>query len=264
MLPGLEPPLGVQGEPDVRLPEQVLVQPGRLGVVVASPDVGVAADPLGLLPYDERQLGVGLQLDEAEHDLRARELEIARGAVPCRDDQMSFVVLDQREGVDRRPARQESGLIFNPKLELFETNSGTTAFIFTVTLSGDVQNDFTVNFASANTSAIEPGYYSANNGTLTFGGANSNKVAYTLARSLRDMGYAALRPNFRGVGKTAGTHDQGEGEHVHLELTSPLVERDLLERAVGPQVTDVGDAGRVLAVHLAGPDAGGPGPKPSP
>lgn len=45
-----------------------------------------------------------------------------------------------------------------------------------------------------------------------FGGANSNKVAYTLARSLRDMGYAALRPNFRGVGKTAGTHDHGEGE----------------------------------------------------
>lgn len=45
-----------------------------------------------------------------------------------------------------------------------------------------------------------------------FGGANSNKVAYTLARTLRDMGYAALRPNFRGVGKTDGTHDQGEGE----------------------------------------------------
>lgn len=45
-----------------------------------------------------------------------------------------------------------------------------------------------------------------------FGGANTNKVAHTLARTLRDMGYCALRPNFRGVGKTAGTHDQGQGE----------------------------------------------------
>lgn len=45
-----------------------------------------------------------------------------------------------------------------------------------------------------------------------FGGANTNKVAYTLARTLRDLGYHALRPNFRGVGKTAGTHDQGQGE----------------------------------------------------
>ena len=45
-----------------------------------------------------------------------------------------------------------------------------------------------------------------------FGGANTNKVTYTLARTLRDLGYHALRPNFRGVGKTAGTHDNGQGE----------------------------------------------------
>ena len=45
-----------------------------------------------------------------------------------------------------------------------------------------------------------------------FGGANTNKVAHTLARSLRDLGYAALRPNFRGVGKSEGEHDLGIGE----------------------------------------------------
>jgi alpha/beta superfamily hydrolase len=44
------------------------------------------------------------------------------------------------------------------------------------------------------------------------GGANNNKVAYTLAHALRDLGYLALRPNFRGVGKSAGTHAQGVGE----------------------------------------------------
>jgi alpha/beta superfamily hydrolase len=45
-----------------------------------------------------------------------------------------------------------------------------------------------------------------------YGGANTNKVAHTLARTLRDLGYAALRPNFRGVGRSEGAHDRGEGE----------------------------------------------------
>lgn len=45
-----------------------------------------------------------------------------------------------------------------------------------------------------------------------YGGANTNKVVHTLARTLRDLGYAALRPNFRGVGESDGTHDEGRGE----------------------------------------------------
>ncbi len=45
-----------------------------------------------------------------------------------------------------------------------------------------------------------------------FGGSNTNKVTHTLARTLRDLGYVALRPNFRGVGQTAGEHDDGKGE----------------------------------------------------
>jgi hypothetical protein len=44
------------------------------------------------------------------------------------------------------------------------------------------------------------------------GGANNNKVVYTLAHTLRDLGHVALRPNFRGVGKSAGAHDFGQGE----------------------------------------------------
>jgi len=45
-----------------------------------------------------------------------------------------------------------------------------------------------------------------------FGGANSNKVAHSLARTFVAMGYCAFRPNFRGVGGSAGTHDEGRGE----------------------------------------------------
>ncbi|MCG2575765.1 thioesterase domain-containing protein [Dechloromonas sp. XY25] len=48
------------------------------------------------------------------------------------------------------------------------------------------------------------------------GGANTNKVAYTLARCFVGLGYAAFRPNFRGVGETEGVHDEGVGETEDL------------------------------------------------
>jgi uncharacterized protein len=49
-----------------------------------------------------------------------------------------------------------------------------------------------------------------------FGGANTNKVAHTLARTFRDLGYTAIRPNFRGVGKSSGVHDHGIAETEDL------------------------------------------------
>ena len=45
-----------------------------------------------------------------------------------------------------------------------------------------------------------------------FGGTLDNKVVQTLARAFVDLGYEAWRPNFRGVGQTEGTHDEGRGE----------------------------------------------------
>ncbi|HZW11727.1 MAG TPA: alpha/beta hydrolase [Noviherbaspirillum sp.] len=45
-----------------------------------------------------------------------------------------------------------------------------------------------------------------------YGGTMDNKVAQTLARAFVALGYAAVRMNFRGVGKSAGTHDAGHGE----------------------------------------------------
>ena len=50
---------------------EVLVENRGLGVVVAGADVAVAADAVGLLAHDEQDLGVGLQPDEAVHDVRA-------------------------------------------------------------------------------------------------------------------------------------------------------------------------------------------------
>jgi alpha/beta superfamily hydrolase len=44
------------------------------------------------------------------------------------------------------------------------------------------------------------------------GGALTNKVAYTLASSALKAGLVVARFNFRGVGKSAGRHDEGRGE----------------------------------------------------
>ena len=45
-----------------------------------------------------------------------------------------------------------------------------------------------------------------------FGGSLDNKVVQTLAKTFVELGYVALRPNFRGVGHSAGAHDEGRGE----------------------------------------------------
>jgi len=48
------------------------------------------------------------------------------------------------------------------------------------------------------------------------GGTKDNKVVTTLARTFFALGCVALRPNFRGVGASAGTHDEGRGETTDL------------------------------------------------
>ncbi len=45
-----------------------------------------------------------------------------------------------------------------------------------------------------------------------YGGTMQNKVVHTLARAAQDQRVASLRFNFRGVGASAGTHDDGVGE----------------------------------------------------
>ncbi|MGE0498617.1 MAG: alpha/beta hydrolase [Ramlibacter sp.] len=45
-----------------------------------------------------------------------------------------------------------------------------------------------------------------------FGGTMDNKVVQTMARAFVQCGWVALRFNFRGVGASAGTHDEGRGE----------------------------------------------------
>ena len=46
----------------------------------------------------------------------------------------------------------------------------------------------------------------------THGGTLDNKVVQTLAKTFFALGYATVRFNFRGVGQSAGTFDEGIGE----------------------------------------------------
>ena len=44
------------------------------------------------------------------------------------------------------------------------------------------------------------------------GGTKDNKVVTTLAKAFFALRFIAARPNFRGVGRSAGSHDDGRGE----------------------------------------------------
>ncbi|MBP7337642.1 alpha/beta hydrolase [Niveispirillum sp.] len=44
------------------------------------------------------------------------------------------------------------------------------------------------------------------------GGTMNNRIVYTLFHAFTKRGFSALRFNFRGVGRSQGTYDRGEGE----------------------------------------------------
>ena len=59
-----------------------------------------------------------------------------------------------------------------------------------------------------------------------FGGTMDNKVVQTLARAFTQCGWTAVRFNFRGVGGTAGSHDEGRGELDDLLAVAASVAPD--------------------------------------
>src|SRR5205085_1209818 len=60
------------------------------------------------------------------------------------------------------------------------------------------------------------------------GGTMHNKVVFRAAAALNDAGLVALRINFRGVGQSTGTHDEGYGERDEYGNVDKL--RDLVAR----------------------------------
>ena len=58
-----------------------------------------------------------------------------------------------------------------------------------------------------------------------YGGSLSNKVIHTVARAFVAAGVPALRFNFRGVGASAGVHDDGRGETEDLVAVAGQLRR---------------------------------------
>lgn len=64
------------------------------------------------------------------------------------------------------------------------------------------------------------------------GGTLDNKVVHTLARAFFALSYAALRFNYRGVGRSEGAYDRGEGETDDAIAALAHARERLGERAV--------------------------------
>jgi len=60
-----------------------------------------------------------------------------------------------------------------------------------------------------------------------YGGTMQNKVVHTLARAARDLAVTSVRFNFRGVGASAGAHDNGIGESADAAAVADWARREL-------------------------------------
>jgi len=91
-----------------------------------------------------------------------------------------------------------------------------------------------------------------------FGGTLDNKVVQTLARAFVELGYTAWRPNFRGVGASEGTHDEGRGEVEdlaavleHANAGSPVLAGFSFGAAVQTKLAQTVTPERMALVGLA-------------
>ena len=58
-----------------------------------------------------------------------------------------------------------------------------------------------------------------------FGGTMHNKVVFRIARVFQNAGFAVLRFNFRGAGRSEGEHDNGLGEQEDLRAAIDFINR---------------------------------------
>lgn len=64
------------------------------------------------------------------------------------------------------------------------------------------------------------------------GGSAQHKVPHFLAKALSEAGWLVVRPNFRGVGGSAGEHDRGNGESIDLLWLTQTLRGDLSPSAL--------------------------------
>lgn len=83
-----------------------------------------------------------------------------------------------------------------------------------------------------------------------FDGTRDNKVITTLARLCNQLGLIAVRPNFRGVGQSAGEFDQARGETQDMYLLTQQFRQQFPECAGGRFVLAGFSFGTAVASQL--------------
>ena len=86
-----------------------------------------------------------------------------------------------------------------------------------------------------------------------YGGSLDNKVVYTVARTLEQLGAPAIRFNFRGVGASAGSYDEGRGEAADALAVIAYGRRRWPDAALWLAGFSFGGAVAVRAAGEAGP-----------
>ncbi len=80
------------------------------------------------------------------------------------------------------------------------------------------------------------------------GGTMHNHVTYRIAQAFRDAGVSALRFNFRGVGSSTGSYDEGRGELEDAKAALDFIAQQL----PGEPITSAGFSfGSRIALKLA-------------
>ena len=83
-----------------------------------------------------------------------------------------------------------------------------------------------------------------------YGGARDNKVVTTMARACVQAGLLVVRPDFRGVGASAGAFDEGRGETDDMLALIAQFRQRYPDLAAGPFVLGGFSFGRAVASQV--------------
>src|SRR5690606_38447608 len=82
------------------------------------------------------------------------------------------------------------------------------------------------------------------------GGTRDNKIVTTVARACVQHGLMAIRPNFRGVGASAGAFDHAAGETADMAALVEQVFQAWPQAVAGPWVLAGFSFGSAVAAQL--------------
>jgi hypothetical protein len=135
-------------------------------------------------------------------------------------------------------------------VSLAEGNSGTTSFVFTVTLSASA--NATVNFATANGSASAPSDFTATSGTLTFtaGGPVTQTITVSVPGNTVVQSNRAFFVNLSGATGATIADGQGVGTIVDDDTAQPPTPAETA--APIPALDPAGVAALIALVAFAG------------